>query len=494
MTDKTKSGWMVAGVGAAALAAVLGWTRDHWMPAAPQDLVSPAATSSSTPASPSAAITQGQTSADGGGGSIPKQAAPPQPAAAPSGPDQPQQTAAVSAAPQPAPAASAQPATAPQPAPAVATPQPAPAQQVASASPPPAVEPAKPEIAPTFDTVRVEKTGEAVVAGRAAPGSEVTLLLGDKVVGTAAASGDGSFVIIPDAPLAGGSGSLSLSAKPKGGNIPVKSEQVVAILVPEQAKATPLVAVVSPDAPTKVLQTPTQSPAAAATPVRDASLSLDAVDYDTTGNIVFSGHNAPGSTARVYVDNKFAGEAKASGDSQWSFNGSDKISAGVHMLRVDGLDGKGGVVSRVEVPFFREQAQKVASAAATDASTVAPAVVASDSTAASQPAAAPKSEPVAPAQPESQTASATAPAEPEKPKNGRVVIQPGNNLWRIATVIYGSGVKYTVLYGANKDQIRNPDLIYPGQIFTTPDVVAPEKIDPKQTTPLVPQTGSGTSQ
>jgi nucleoid-associated protein YgaU len=80
-------------------------------------------------------------------------------------------------------------------------------------------------------------------------------------------------------------------------------------------------------------------------------------------------------------------------------------------------------------------------------------------------------------------AAATAEAPP---KLGRVVIQPGNNLWRISQVIYGSGVKYTVIYEANKDHIRNPDLIYPGQIFATPEVVPPEKIDPRRRAPLAP--------
>ena len=52
--------------------------------------------------------------------------------------------------------------------------------------------------------------------------------------------------------------------------------------------------------------------------------------------------------------------------------------------------------------------------------------------------------------------------------DGRVVIQPGNNLWRIAHHTYGEGTRYTVIFDANKDQIRDPDLIYPGQIFTVP--------------------------
>ena len=51
---------------------------------------------------------------------------------------------------------------------------------------------------------------------------------------------------------------------------------------------------------------------------------------------------------------------------------------------------------------------------------------------------------------------------------GRVVVQPGNSLWRIARRVYGEGPRYTVIYQANQEQIRDPDLIYPGQIFTVP--------------------------
>jgi nucleoid-associated protein YgaU len=54
----------------------------------------------------------------------------------------------------------------------------------------------------------------------------------------------------------------------------------------------------------------------------------------------------------------------------------------------------------------------------------------------------------------------------------QVIIQPGNNLWKLSRQIYGKGIMYTVIYEANKDQIRRPDLIYPGQIFMTPDAAA----------------------
>lgn len=52
--------------------------------------------------------------------------------------------------------------------------------------------------------------------------------------------------------------------------------------------------------------------------------------------------------------------------------------------------------------------------------------------------------------------------------DGRVIVQPGNSLWRIARRAYGRGAQYTIIYAANASQIRNPDLIYPGQILDVP--------------------------
>src|SRR3546814_12473707 len=55
-----------------------------------------------------------------------------------------------------------------------------------------------------------------------------------------------------------------------------------------------------------------------------------------------------------------------------------------------------------------------------------------------------------------------------------VVVQPGNSLWRLARHIYGEGLRYTDIYKANQTQIRDPDLIYPGQIFSVPGQPQPQ--------------------
>ncbi|MEZ5842004.1 MAG: LysM peptidoglycan-binding domain-containing protein [Hyphomicrobiales bacterium] len=48
----------------------------------------------------------------------------------------------------------------------------------------------------------------------------------------------------------------------------------------------------------------------------------------------------------------------------------------------------------------------------------------------------------------------------------------GDNLWRIARRLWGAGARYSTIYEANRGQIRDPDLIFPGQIFIIPGAEA----------------------
>ena len=52
-----------------------------------------------------------------------------------------------------------------------------------------------------------------------------------------------------------------------------------------------------------------------------------------------------------------------------------------------------------------------------------------------------------------------------------ILIKPGDMLWTIAYRLYGDPFKYIQIFEENKDQITNPDLIFPGQLFSIP----PEK-------------------
>lgn len=50
--------------------------------------------------------------------------------------------------------------------------------------------------------------------------------------------------------------------------------------------------------------------------------------------------------------------------------------------------------------------------------------------------------------------------------NGKYTVQKGDTLWHIAKSFYGRGTEFTKIVKANK--IRNPNLIYPGQVLQIP--------------------------
>lgn len=284
---------------------------------------------------------------------------------------------------------------------------PAPAEQ-ASQEATKSAQPAEDKSVPTFDIVRVERDGSTVVAGRALPGAKVSIKANGEVVGTATADANGEWVAVLDKPLQPGNIVITLTAENPDGS-KKDSVQSVAVNVPEQKDKPALVVMSEPGKASKVLQGP-------GVPSDAGNLVLETVDYDQNGNLIISGRADPGATVRVYVGGKAVGDATADDKGHWELRPTVEIAPGHYALRIDQLDQAGKVVARIELPFERGEPGKVAAAI----------------------------------------------------KKGEVVIQPGNNLWNIARELYGSGFSYTVIYEANKGQIRDPNLIYPGQVFTTP--------------------------
>jgi len=136
------------------------------------------------------------------------------------------------------------------------------------------------------------------------------------------------------------------------------------------------------------------------------------------------------------------------------------------------------VAAPVTSPAATSEAQPTAKAPAQSASVAAPDVQAPAAPA--QPALTPPEAPpaavtVAEAAPKANAApgAAAAPATPDAapgpvPATVSITVQPGYTLWGIARASLGDGILYVQVYNANKDKIKNPDLIYPGQVFTLP--------------------------
>ena len=157
-----------------------------------------------------------------------------------------------------------------------------------------------------------------------------------------------------------------------------------------------------------------------------SNVALDSIIYDPGGNVLIAGRAVGREFVKVYLDNRPIMISPVVADGTWRTNLPD-VYTGIYTLRIDEIDAKGEVVSRIETPFKREEPTVIEKAFAADV-----------------------------AKPEFQVAMTT--------------VQPGSTLWAIARDRFGSGIMYVEVFEANRDRIRDPNLIYPGQVFRIPEV------------------------
>ncbi len=342
----------------------------------------------------------------------------------------------------PAPAADA-PAPAATPAPAAPPPAGSDAATTAPAAQPPAATAAAPAAetppsggqpaAPSFDVVRVEPTGEAVIAGLAPPNSTVEVMDGSTAVAKGAANDRGEWALTLDKPLAPGSHDLSIRTTSADKKTETLSEQSVAVDVPANPKAGPLVVMNTPDSPSTVLQVPAAAKPADGTTAAKPAVTVDAVEFQD-GTLFISGSAAIGGTVRIYVDGVVVGDADVDDKGHWQIAAKGKIGPGQHTIRADGIDkADGKVIARAEVPFEQNGDVATLMAVTTEGGGSAGVKTASD-----------------------------------VPAPNSVIIRRGDNLWTISKRLYGHGIRFSAIYEANNDQIRDPDRIYPGQVFVLP--------------------------
>ncbi|MGH0004458.1 Ig-like domain-containing protein [Pseudovibrio ascidiaceicola] len=380
---------------------------------------------------------------------------------------------------------------------------------------------------PSFDVMRVEPSGDAVVAGRAEAGSIVALISNGDVVGKGIANNSGEFAIVLERPLKPGDHDVSLEATNQETQEKSGSQQHIAVSVPEDETGEVLVVLNEPDAPSKILQLPetpvtaepvatanakapetaapaevavaqtpgakeeapvnvaaeepaqapaktevavtetpssvnaasapapeaaqtaeapvevaAQTPASVQTPAapvaaatEEPQLTVKAVETEK-GKVFVAGESEPGAQVRVYVGEEFIGEAQAGTEGRWLVEAEKTIPAGNVEVRADKVENTDGKVeARAQVVFTKGE---------NDVAMIPVRLVAEGSG--------------------SKGASATV-GIGELPN---VIIRRGDNLWTISRRLYGKGTRYTTIYQANSQQIQNPDMIFPGQVFMLP--------------------------
>ncbi len=294
---------------------------------------------------------------------------------------------------------------------------------------------------PSFDIIKADKDG-LIIAGRAKKFSKVQILNGDKVIAEVQANQFGEFVYITEESLDPGTYELRLLADG------IASKESATVVVPDtpieivkdidssvEAQLTELAPEELIDSsvgeqvvgslseePLVVIEDESGAVQKVIQGIDDSSqilqeqkqLSFDALSYTSEGVLKLAGKAQPRSRVEVYVDGQRIGWGITDDDGFWNITLGEPIKPGDYVLRFNQYFDE-RIVSSIDTPISQP-----------DMSTI------------------------------------------ESITEDIVVVQPGNSLWRISRRFYGRGIMYTIIFKANRSQINDPDLIYPGQIFEIP--------------------------
>ena len=251
---------------------------------------------------------------------------------------------------------------------------------------------------PSFDLVRIEKSGNIIIAGRNPRESNISVLINKKIVATKHTNKSGEFVFAPSEALKPGNYVISLIDADKN----IKSEDSVFVYVSERGYKNSVSLLMTKNG-SKVMQAPE---------LADGDLVVSKIDYLDSGRMVVTGRALPRLRVSLSLDDKYLGFARVSDYKNFGL-GADigKLESGKkYKLNIRLHDGEGTTIANVEHEF------------------VMPEMTGDDNT--------------------------------------FYTVRRGDCLWIIARNFLRRGVLFTMI--AERNNITNPDLIYPDQLLQIP--------------------------
>ena len=289
----------------------------------------------------------------------------------------------------------------------------------------------------SVELVNVSPDGIIVLSGQSNPENKIKVHHKDDLIASAKVNKNGDWAAVPDAPLAAGTYLLTVTASSPDGDS-ISAQRDVVVVIPEDDDTAPLVALVpseeAGESEAELLQSPlTENPDDSAISVTDNSVI--AVDPTVPDDMVADPSLPPKVTIRIIEalsDDRMA----ISGFRQ----GSGDIAVTVDNVPATVTINPEGYLAEANIP---------------DKNRFTVAVIMTD---------------------DNGDTLASASIVLNKAKldetldgNTLVVVQKGDALWRIAYRTYGQGIKYIDIFSSNANEINDPDLIYPDQIFIIPN-------------------------
>lgn len=279
-------------------------------------------------------------------------------------------------------------------------------------------------IIPKVDILKVSPDGSYIIAGKGKPNSTISILEKGNKIESVDADESGSWVIVSKDNLESGDNLLIINQDNIDGSS-TQSKEIYVTKIDKKNETKPLVIEIENDEGGKlsIIQSPSIKKLESNVE-NNLTLSkkqinkknvfkIQSVSFSQDGSLSIQGIANYGSNIEILV-NKNLSSIFLKNKPEWIFNSSYKLGYGMHKLVANLKSQNNTILDSITLPFMRSEMPSG-----------------------------------------------------ELPDN-YVLIKPGDMLWTISFKIYGNPLKYIEIYEENRDQITNPDLIFPGQVFSIP--------------------------
>ena len=258
----------------------------------------------------------------------------------------------------------------------------------------------------TFDIVRISKTGDIVIAGKSEPNQTIELLDGEEIIAEVFSDENGEWIWVSELAINSGIKKFKLQYKNNLNKSSI-SDQTVIILVDNESNSVPKVA--------RVFSSDVENIDMLNLEKLNDAITLDVLSYSPPGLIILSGRTISNTEIEILKSAEVLGKTKSNEDGVWKFiiNKNDYANEEISIKTT--ISGETLIIT-----YDQAEIQK-------------------------------------------------------RFKNtnfefydDRIIVQKGNSLWRIARKTLGGGIFYTEIYKNNLAKIKNPNIIYPGQVFNIP--------------------------
>ena len=258
----------------------------------------------------------------------------------------------------------------------------------------------------TFDIVRISQTGDIVIAGKSEPNETIELLDGEEIIAEVVSDENGEWIWVSELTFKSGIKKFKLQYKNNLNKSSI-SDQTVIILVDNQSNSVPKVA--------RVFSSDVENIDMLNLEKLNDAITLDFLSYSPPGLIILSGRTISNTEIEILKSAKVLGKTKSNEDGVWKFIIKKNDYSNDEISIKTTISGETLILT-----YDQAEIQK-------------------------------------------------------RFKNtnfeffdDRIIVQKGNSLWRIARKTLGGGIFYTEIYKNNLAKIKNPNLIYPGQVFNIP--------------------------